>query len=319
MTAMSKKRTGKLPLLKTTWELATYDVWGNAKDGWEVNDTYRGRDVELEIPQTRNNAGREWHVCHNPECKSNGRGVLTHADVAVAELTPDLQTDLCNDCGCPVTMESQEFISAYPTEKQIREVFGLGREKLEVDGDDLHITVSRRRDGKPIGEMRCTNHESLSPVKGGEAKEEKTTDYTVVVGNVGRVVDTTDEEVARKTYEEYVGLSKQGNGRCAGEGVVMMADGEVVREHMEGVKDEPLPPLEVTIARAKREILEDVKEGVMPATVGDFAELHDYTDANRYGGAFEFEVDAASQEQADYWNAVQDTVSGWIRRGGLKV
>lgn len=26
--------------IKTTWELRTYDVWGNAKDGYEVNDSF---------------------------------------------------------------------------------------------------------------------------------------------------------------------------------------------------------------------------------------------------------------------------------------
>lgn len=31
----------KARTIKTVWELATYDVWGNAKDGYEVNDVYR--------------------------------------------------------------------------------------------------------------------------------------------------------------------------------------------------------------------------------------------------------------------------------------
>ena len=30
------------------YEIITYDVWGNAKDGWEVNDAYRtGRHVRI--------------------------------------------------------------------------------------------------------------------------------------------------------------------------------------------------------------------------------------------------------------------------------
>jgi len=48
------KPAGSLP---TTWELRTYDVWGNAVDGYEVNDVYWAGEVELRIPQTRHNIG----------------------------------------------------------------------------------------------------------------------------------------------------------------------------------------------------------------------------------------------------------------------
>ena len=30
--------------IETTWEYATYDVWGNAREGYEVNDVYRHRE-----------------------------------------------------------------------------------------------------------------------------------------------------------------------------------------------------------------------------------------------------------------------------------
>jgi hypothetical protein len=30
--------------IKTEWRYATYDVWGNARDGYEVNDVYRRRE-----------------------------------------------------------------------------------------------------------------------------------------------------------------------------------------------------------------------------------------------------------------------------------
>jgi hypothetical protein len=110
----NQKPAGSLP---TTWELRTYDVWGNAKDGYEVNDSYSAGTVELRIPQTRYNVG-----------------------------TP------------------QEFIGAYPTDRQIKLAFGV-RCRISTDGDDLHITVERERDGYPIGEMYCTSHISLSPVR----------------------------------------------------------------------------------------------------------------------------------------------------------
>jgi hypothetical protein len=42
--------------------------------------------------------------------------------------------------------------------------------------------------------------------------------------------------------------------------------------------------------------------------------LHDYVDANGYGGAFEHDFD---NEETDFWNAVQDAVDAWIKAGGL--
>ena len=103
--------------IRTTWELRTYDVWGNAKDGYEVNDSYSAGEVELHIPQTKYNLG-----------------------------TP------------------HEFISASPTERQIKRVFGV-RCRITAEGDDLHLHVDRERDGYPLGEMTCTSHASLSPVR----------------------------------------------------------------------------------------------------------------------------------------------------------
>jgi hypothetical protein len=44
----------------TTWELSTYDVLGNARDGYEVNDFYAVHVVEINIPQTRYNTGTKY-------------------------------------------------------------------------------------------------------------------------------------------------------------------------------------------------------------------------------------------------------------------
>jgi hypothetical protein len=101
----------------TVWEMATYDVWGNAKDGYEVNDVYRHGEVEMRIPQTRYNVG-----------------------------TP------------------QEFLGAYPTDRQLKSIFGT-RCRIDTDGDDLNITVTRQRDGYPLGELHCMSHSSLSPIR----------------------------------------------------------------------------------------------------------------------------------------------------------
>ena len=43
--------------VRTTWDLRTYDVWGNAKDGYEVNDTFGAGSVELRLKVELCNAG----------------------------------------------------------------------------------------------------------------------------------------------------------------------------------------------------------------------------------------------------------------------
>ena len=101
----------------TTWEVCTYDVWRNARDGYDVNNVYHSGEVELSIPRVRYNVGT-----------------------------------------------SQEFVSAFPTDRQIKRVFGETA-RIDVEGDDLNVYVTRQRDGYPLGEMRCTSHRSLSPVR----------------------------------------------------------------------------------------------------------------------------------------------------------
>ena len=104
--------------LNTTWDLWSYDVWGNRRDGYDVNDRSNfGRDVPLRLRLVVNNAG-----------------------------TP------------------REFLSASPTDTQIRRLFGLRRFRLETEGDDVNISISRSSDGYPIGEMQCTSHKSLAPI-----------------------------------------------------------------------------------------------------------------------------------------------------------
>jgi hypothetical protein len=72
--------------------------------------------------------------------------------------------------------------------------------------------------------------------------------------------------------------------------------------------------LEQAIERSKSEILRDVTDGTVPATCASYTELHDYVDANGYGGAFEYDFD---NEETDFWNAVQDAVDAWMKAGGL--
>jgi hypothetical protein len=75
----------------------------------------------------------------------------------------------------------------------------------------------------------------------------------------------------------------------------------------------PLTRLEQAISRGKGELLQDVRQGKIPASVRSFAQLHDYLDANYYGGAFE-QNDLTIQE----WNQVQAALDQWIAGGGLR-
>ena len=80
-------------------------------------------------------------------------------------------------------------------------------------------------------------------------------------------------------------------------------------------------PMQDTIAQIKREVLEDIRERKVPVDVRSFSELHDYVDANEYGGFCDPEspnhdLDAGKDEDADYVNDVQDAIHGWLARGG---
>jgi hypothetical protein len=72
--------------------------------------------------------------------------------------------------------------------------------------------------------------------------------------------------------------------------------------------------LHAVVERAKKEVLAHVAAGIVPRTCASFSELHDYVDANGYGGAFERPFD---NNETDFWNAVQDAVDRWIKQGGL--
>lgn len=79
-----------------------------------------------------------------------------------------------------------------------------------------------------------------------------------------------------------------------------------------GMSDE----LKRVIERAKQEIIEDAKEGCIPRDAASFSKLHDYVDANGYGGAFE--DDAHDVEDVAFWNEVQAGVDSWLQAGGLR-
>ena len=90
---------------------------------------------------------------------------------------------------------------------------------------------------------------------------------------------------------------------------------EVIPARSPRLPDFSADELRQVVEQAKTEILADVAAGTVPSTCASFSELHDYTDANGYGGAFERPFDS---EETDFWHAVQDAVDRWIKQGGLK-
>lgn len=73
---------------------------------------------------------------------------------------------------------------------------------------------------------------------------------------------------------------------------------------------------EQLVARMKREILEDMQAGIVPVTVDSFSKLHDYVDANMYGGIDALDIDWNSDEGCALLNRAQNAVGQWLKNGG---
>ena len=58
-TVMKKFKTvrTKGETIETRWEVRSYDVWGNARDGYEVNNVFRGGVREMSLQVVTYNAG----------------------------------------------------------------------------------------------------------------------------------------------------------------------------------------------------------------------------------------------------------------------
>ena len=73
---------------------------------------------------------------------------------------------------------------------------------------------------------------------------------------------------------------------------------------------------EQAVSLCKIEILHDIKSGVVPSSIVSFSDLHDYVDANEYGGA----TDSGSPYNVadmgiEFWAGVQDVVHEWLASG----
>ena len=144
-----------------------------------------------------------------------------------------------------------------------------------------------------------------------------------------KVVDAGDEDLRMVLLEDPDG------GRVLVVAIVDMKIKPTYRYNVEdlevcgAITDKAM--LEETIERMKLEVLSDVKLGKVPATVKAFRELHDYVDANEYGGFCDEEyVDMLTQHfgglnenigmpegMLDFINSAQNSIDTWINNGGL--
>lgn len=80
------------------------------------------------------------------------------------------------------------------------------------------------------------------------------------------------------------------------------------------VRSNPAPSVASIVAKSKREILADMEKGVVPRSVTRFAELHNYVDANTYGGMEAAVEDLDPYEMVELGNAVQDQLDAWLQQ-----
>jgi hypothetical protein len=71
------------------------------------------------------------------------------------------------------------------------------------------------------------------------------------------------------------------------------------------------------VARGKKEILQDMASGRVPRSVRSFATLHDFVDANEYGGMTDprYTRGLHGPVLIDMVNRVQNKLDAWLRTG----
>ena len=85
-------------------------------------------------------------------------------------------------------------------------------------------------------------------------------------------------------------------------------DDALAHMHASGEPFIPTRPHAELVEIAKSQILDDVADGTIPSTVATYSELHDYVDANMYGGD-----DLTSAEAGP----LQEEIHAWITEGGI--
>lgn len=68
--------------------------------------------------------------------------------------------------------------------------------------------------------------------------------------------------------------------------------------------------LDQAFEKAQCEILGDMAAGIVPTSCQSFSHLHDYVDANAYGGLFD--IDLEGDDLIEFGNALQDRLHRWL-------
>lgn len=88
-----------------------------------------------------------------------------------------------------------------------------------------------------------------------------------------------------------------------------------------------LPSIAWMVGSAKREVIELVRNGDVPADLEDLSQLHDFVDANVIGwdpldvhGDYYGQFDDPSRHEAtNYWHAAwQNAIDEWIKSGAMR-
>ena len=87
---------------------------------------------------------------------------------------------------------------------------------------------------------------------------------------------------------------------------------------MSRTSNDTAPTVAAAVALAKEEILQDIADGIVAATINCFSDLHDHVDANMYGGLGDCEHEWSTDDAfCDFANAVQAALDAWLQaRGG---
>lgn len=129
----------------------------------------------------------------------------------------------------------------------------------------------------------------------------------------------------------YVVLEDEDGGRTLIEAQIDMSIKPTERIETSRIEFVHIPSLEESILTMKQGILNDVLSGIVPEDVKSFSELHDFTDANCYGGFCEEGLASAlivhfggrdhNEGMPDgmikYLNDAQNAIHDWIASGEM--
>lgn len=74
------------------------------------------------------------------------------------------------------------------------------------------------------------------------------------------------------------------------------------------------------VEKAKKEIIEDIQKGVIPSSISSFGELHEYVDANCYGGICDDDyIMLCNDDDIDTINDIQTTLSRWLKKADFEI